>query len=108
MKKGVPNWVATTLAGEWSGTLGEDIADLDKGIVEIEVANLVKHYHWWHVGRLGAIENPQPEGVFRILGGQLNSVLSLEVRSRKVAEVVCLINEWEVQAGCLSEVGVNW
>ena len=58
--------------------------------------------------QLGAIENPQPEGVFRIVGGQLNSASSTEVRSRKVSEVVRLINEWEVQAGGLSEVGVNW
>ena len=69
MKKGVPNWVATALADKWSGTLGENIDDLDRGIAEIEAANLAKHYHRWHVERLGAIENPQPEGVFRIVGG---------------------------------------
>ncbi len=108
MKTGVPNWVATSLAGEWSETLGEDFTDLDDGIAEIEAANLAKHYHRWHVLRLGTLENPRPDGVFCILGGQLNSALSLEVRSRKVKNVVRLINEWEVQAGCLSEVRVNW
>ena len=108
MKTGVPNWVATTLAGEWLETLGEDITDLDRGIAEIKAANLAQHYHWWHVKRLGTVDNPRPDGVFRILGGQLNSASSLEVRSRKVTDVVRLINEWEVQAGCLSEVGVNW
>ena len=108
METGVSNWVATTLAGEWSETLGEDITDLDRGIAEIEAANLAQHYHRWHVKRLGTVDNPRPDGVFRILGGQLNSASSLEVRSRKVTDVVRLINEWEVQAGCLSEVGVNW
>ncbi len=108
MKTGVPNWVDSSLAGEWSETLGEDFTDLDDGIAEIEAVNLAKHYHQWHVQRLGSLVNPRPDGVFRILGGQLNSASSLEVRSRKVKDVVRLINEWEVQAGCLSEVGVNW
>ncbi len=39
MKPGVPNWVATTLAGEWAGRLGDDITVLDRGIAEIEAAN---------------------------------------------------------------------
>jgi hypothetical protein len=32
MKLGVPNWVATTLAGDWSATLKGDISDLDTGV----------------------------------------------------------------------------
>ena len=108
MKSGVPNWVATTVADEWSASLTDDISTLDTHIAEIEAANLAKHYHRWHVDRLGTMATPRPDGVFRILGGQLNSASSTEVRSRKVKDVVGLINEWEVQAGCLSEVGVNW
>jgi hypothetical protein len=54
------------------------------------------------------MENPQPDGVFRIFGGQLNSASSLHIRARKILDVVRLINNWEIQAGCLSEVGVNW
>lgn len=78
-------------------------------ITEIEAANLAKHYHRWHVEHLGTMANPRPNGVFRILGGQLNSASSAEVRNRKVKDVVGLINEWEIpRAGCLSEVGVNW
>jgi hypothetical protein len=50
----------------------------------------------------------QPEGVFRILGGQLNSALSSEVRSRKTVDIICLIKDWEIQGGAMSEVGVNW
>jgi hypothetical protein len=45
---------------------------------------------------------------FVFWGGQLNSASSLDVRARKIADVVRLINNWEIQAGCLSEVGVNW
>jgi hypothetical protein len=108
MKSGVPNRIATKMADEWSASLTEDMGDLDPRIAEIEAANMAKHYHRWHVERLGTMTSPRPDGVFRILGGQLNSASSAEVRSRKVKDVVGLINEWEVQAGCLSEVGVNW
>jgi hypothetical protein len=108
MKSGNPNWVATALAGEWAGNLGNDIKDLDQGIAEIEAANLAKHYARWHVPRLGHMENPRPGGVFRIFGGQLNSASSLDVCRWKIADVVRIINNWEIQAGCLSEVGVNW
>ena len=93
MKSGVPNWVATTLAGEWSENLGDDIADLDRGIAEIEATNLAKHYNRWHVPRLGRSDTPQPDGVFCILGGQLNSASSLEVRGRKTKDIVRLIND---------------
>jgi hypothetical protein len=54
------------------------------------------------------MENPWPDGVFCIFGGQLNSASSLNVRTRKILDVVRLINDWEIQAGCLLEVGVNW
>ncbi len=108
MKSGVPNWVAIALAGEWAGNLGNNITDLDRGIAKIEAANLAKHYEWWHVPHLGHMKNPRPDGVFCILGGQLNSASSLDVGAWKIADMVRLINNWEIQAGCLSEVGVNW
>ncbi len=54
------------------------------------------------------MDTQRPDRVFCILGGQLNSASSLEARTRKVADVVRLINDWEVQAGCLSKVRVNW
>jgi hypothetical protein len=106
MKSGVPNWVATAMAGEWAGGLGDDITDPDRGIAEIEAVNLAKHYKQWHVPWLGHMENLRTDGVFCILGVQLNAS-SLEVRTQKVADVVRLINDWEIQAGCFLEVGVN-
>jgi hypothetical protein len=87
MKTGVPNWAASTMAGE----LARDITDLDQGIAEIKAANLAKHYERWHVPQLGHIELQRPDGVFCILGGQLNSASSLKVRTCKVDDVVCLV-----------------
>jgi hypothetical protein len=50
----------------------------------------------------------QPEGVFQILGGQLNSASSSEARSCKTRDIIHLIKDWEIQGGAMSEVGVNW
>jgi hypothetical protein len=108
MKSGVPNWAATGVAEEWQSGKAPDFTNLAKGIAEIEAVNLEKHYARWHVPRLGHVNPQRPDGVFGILGGQLNSASSLEVCTRKVEDVLRLINYWEVQAGCLSEVGVNW
>ena len=54
------------------------------------------------------MDTQRPDRVFCILGGQLNSASSLEARTRNVADVVRLINDWEVQAEFLSDVRVNW
>jgi hypothetical protein len=108
MKSRVPNWAATEIAGEWQSGLSPDLTDLDKGIVEIKAANLARHYACWHVPCLGSMEQWWPDGTFRFLGGQLNSASSTEVRTRKVEDLLRLINNWEVQGGGLSEVGVNW
>jgi hypothetical protein len=107
MKSGVPNWAATTLAGEWQSSLSPDLTNLDKGIAEIKAANLARQYTCWHILRLGQMEQQRPDGVFRFLGGQLNSPSMMEVRTSKVDKLTRLINDWEVQAGCLLEVGVN-
>ncbi len=107
MKSGVPNWAATAIAGEWQSGLSPDLTDLDKGIAEIKAANLERQYARWHVPHLGSMEQRRPDGTFRFLGGQLNSASSTEVRMRKVENLLRLINDWEVQGGGLSEVGVN-
>jgi hypothetical protein len=108
MKSGVPNWAATDIAGEWQSGLSPDLTDLNKGIAEIKAANLVWHNACWHVPCLGSMEQWRPDGIFRFLGGQLNSASSTEVRMRKVEDLLRLINNWEVQGGGLSEMGVNW
>jgi hypothetical protein len=108
MKSGVPNWAATAITGEWQHGLVADLTDLDKGIAEIKASNLAKHYEMWHVPWLGHINLKQPDEVFCILGSQFNSASPPEICTGKVKDVLRLINNWEVQAGCLSEVGVNW
>jgi hypothetical protein len=108
MKSGVPNWAATALAGEWQSGLSLDLTNLDEGIAKIKATNLARHYTCWHVPCLGQMVQQWPDGVFRFLGGQLNSVLSMEVMTRKVVKLTRLINDWEVQAEGLLEEGVNW
>ncbi len=81
---------------------------LDPGIVEIEASNLAKQYAWWHVQHIGDMEQMRPDGVFRIMGGQLNSASSSEVKARKTSNIFWLINDWAIQGGCLSEVGIDW
>jgi hypothetical protein len=108
MKSGVSNWAATAIAGEWQSGLPPNLTDLGDGIAKIKAPNLARHYACWHVPCLGNTEQQCPDSVFRFLGGQLNSASSTEVRTRKVEDLQWLINNWEVQGGGLSEVGVNW
>ncbi len=109
MKSGTPNWAATALAGEWQSGLSPDLTHLDKGIAEIKATNLARHYTRWHGPHLGQMEQQRPDDVFRFLGGQeINSLSSMEVRICKVVKLMSFINDWEVQARGLLEVGVNW
>jgi hypothetical protein len=109
MKNGVPAADAACLSREWASSVNEDILrGMDPGIADIEAANLAKQYARWHVQRIGHMEQTRPDGVFRIMGGQLNSASSSEVRARKTSDIIRLINDWEIQGGCLSEVGIDW
>jgi hypothetical protein len=60
---------------------------------EIESIYLANQYNQWHVLRLVSMNQQQLEGVFQILGGQLNSTLSSEVHSRKTGDIICLIKD---------------
>jgi hypothetical protein len=106
MKSGVPNWATTDLASQWCDGLKQH--NLDETIVEIESINLANQYAQRHVPRLRSLSQQHSEGVFRILGCQLNSTLSSEVHSCKSREIIRLIKDWEIQGGAISEVGVNW
>jgi hypothetical protein len=106
IKAGVPNWAATDLASQWSK--GLKCQELDATIAEIEAINLAKQYNRRHVPRFRSMSQQRPEGVFHILGGQLNSASSLDVRPRKTGDIIRLIKEWEIQGGAILEVGVNW
>jgi hypothetical protein len=50
----------------------------------------------------------RPEGVFRLLEGNLNSASSRDVRSQKISDIIRVIETWDVQAGGFSEVGIEW
>jgi hypothetical protein len=63
------------MAGKWVSGLEPDITDLDKGIGEIEPANLAKHYERWHVPWLGHIERQRPDGVFAFWGDNSTELL---------------------------------
>jgi hypothetical protein len=55
-----------------------------------------------------SVNKIRPDGVFRLLGGQMNSAASTETRIRKTRDSVWICQEFEVQGGALSEVRVNW
>jgi hypothetical protein len=61
-----------------------------------------------HVPHLGNMKKNQPERVFGLLEGQMNSALSTDARLRKMGNIVQLCKEYEMQGRSLSEVGVNW
>ncbi len=109
MKNGVPKGDAAELAWDWLASLEYNkLSGLDPGIAEIEATNLAKQYTWWHVQCVGDMEQTRPDGLFQIMGGQLNSASSSEVQARKTGVIIWLINDWEIQGGCLSEVGIDW
>ncbi len=108
MRSGIPNSEATQLASVCARQLSPELGDLDERIAKIEASNLAWHYACTYVERLGYLAKPRPDGVFQLLGGQMNSAASAETRLRKSGDLVRLCKEFEVQGGGLSEVGVNW
>jgi hypothetical protein len=62
----------------------------------------------WYVPRLGKIPQDQPKGIFRLVGGNLNSASTKEVRDRKIADIHRLFETWDIQGGGFSEIGVDW
>ncbi len=107
MKNGIPAADAAGLSQDWLSSVDTNtLLGMDPGIAAMEAANLAKQYG--HIPRIGHMEQTRPDGVFLIIGGQLNSASSLEVRARKASIIIRLINNWEVQGGCLSEVGIDW
>jgi hypothetical protein len=61
----------------------------------------------WHVPRIGKVPQDWPEGVFRLVGGNLNSKSTREVRDRKIADIHRLLETWDIQGGGFSEIGVD-
>jgi hypothetical protein len=108
MRSGIPISVATKMASTWAQQLNPSFGDLDEHIDDIEATNLAQHYTRTHVPQLGNMKKMQPEGVFWLLGGQMNSASSTNTRLKKTGDIVQLCKEFEIQGRSLSEVGVNW
>ena len=62
----------------------------------------------WHVPRLGDMKKTRPQGVFRIMSGNVNNMSMRVNRDGKIARIVGLQEEWDIQAIGLVEVGVDW
>lgn len=77
-------------------------------ILHLEATAEEAHFKRWHVPRLGTMTTHRPDGVYRIMGAQLNNISSVERRDKKVTEIKNIIDKWDVQGGCFQEVGINW
>jgi hypothetical protein len=82
--------------------------DIDKTVHFIEEEAERQLYDRWHVPRLGNMAENRPDGIFRFMGAQLNSISSADSRDRKVTEIDRIMETWEVQGGCFQEIGINW
>ncbi len=54
------------------------------------------------------MKEDRPDGVFRLMGGQLNSAATTRMKDRRITDLDRIIQKWDVQEGGFSEVGVNW
>ena len=80
----------------------------DPTIARLEKEEAERYYRRWHVLPLGQLTTERPNGVFRLMGGQINGASSVERRDKKVADLSRIIDHWDVQGGCLQEIGINW
>ena len=82
--------------------------EMDQDMLRREELALSNTLRRWYVPRYGYLKEEREEGVFRIMAGQLNSISGTAVKARKLQDIKRLIQTWDVQGGCLSEVGINW
>lgn len=81
---------------------------LSPEVLRREEQALEKTLQRWYVPRYGQMSEEREEGGFRFMGGQLNSMGGFDIRTRKVSDIMRLIETWDVQGGSFCEVGVNW
>ena len=60
------------------------------------------------VTRIGDMTRDRPDGVFRIMAGNVNNMSNSIVRQRKIGEFQQAIDYWDVQGVGLSEVGIDF
>ena len=86
----------------------KDIEDYDSEMEAAVQKNIEDERAQWHIPRLGNMKEDRPDGVFRLMGGQLNSAATTRTRDRGITDLDRIIQKWDVQGGGFSEVGVNW
>jgi len=80
----------------------------DPTIARLEEEEARRYYNRWHVPPLGNLTTERPSGVFRLMGGQVNGASTVVSRDKKIADISRIIDTWDVQGGCLQEIGINW
>jgi hypothetical protein len=85
----------------------EEGENYDSDIENMERSRAVNEAACWFVPRLGNMTQDRPEEVFQLAGGNLNSTSSKDVR-RKISDIHCILETWDVQGGGFSEVGIDW
>jgi hypothetical protein len=78
--------------------------NINNTILQIEQEADEAYYRRWHVPRLGNMTECRPDGVYRFMGAQLNSISSAATRDKKVADIDRIMETWEVQGGCFQEI----
>jgi hypothetical protein len=85
--------------------------NIEEYYLEMEAAvqkNIEDKRAQWHIPCHGKMKEDRPNGVFRLLGGQLNSAATARTRDRCITDLDRIINKWDVQGGGFLEVGINW
>jgi hypothetical protein len=85
-----------------------DNEQIDPSIISEEEAKLIRLKEKYHVPRLGNLPTRKPDGTFRFITCQFNNMSGKEVRERKLKVVKQLVNKYEIDALCGSEIGVNF
>ena len=80
----------------------------DTEIVDREVARLLEERAKYHVPRIGDLPEQKPIGVFRFMACQFNNMAGSKTREKKVGIIKELVNKYEINAVCGSEMGVNF
>jgi hypothetical protein len=86
----------------------DDDNETDTDIKEEERQRAEKESSRRFVPRLGNMRQDRPEEVFRLLGGNLNSASSREVRNRKISDIMKVIETWDAQTRGFLEVDIAW
>ena len=82
-------------------------ADSNSDMEREEQKRAGKESACWYVPRLGSIPQDRPDGVFHLVGGNLNCTPKKEVRDRKVSDIHRIWETWDVQGGGFSEIGID-